>query len=309
MTHSTSSPRTAQTTDMKIHDIEVAVSGRIFKTARLCNEWYDFVEDPHEFLDELKKTAGIKADLFTFLQEPDELEQKYSFHMEQDSISVMPISTFDDWFKNRINAKTRNMIRKAEKSGVEIRPVECDANFVEGVVAIYNEVPVRQGMRFWHYGKGFETVKADMETFRNRSRYVGAFHNDDMIGFIKLTMNTNSASLMQIISKIAHRDKAPTNALLARAVEMCAELHVPYLKYGVWSKGGLGAFKEKHGFERFQVPRYFVPLSLKGSAAIGLRLYREPTSLIPERVLDQLRSLRNSWYSLKRYEQHLRSER
>jgi hypothetical protein len=36
---------------------------------------------------------------------------------------------------------------------------------------------------------------------------------------------------MQIISMISHRDKAPTNALLAKR-EICAERGVPKLQYG-----------------------------------------------------------------------------
>jgi hypothetical protein len=37
------------------------------------------------------------------------------------------------------------MIRKATKNGLELGPVDLDANFIEGVVGIYNESPVRHG--------------------------------------------------------------------------------------------------------------------------------------------------------------------
>ena len=36
---------------------------------------------------------------------------------------------------------------------------------------------------------------------------------------------------MGIIAKIKHRDKAPMNALVAKAVEICAENKIPYLVY------------------------------------------------------------------------------
>ena len=51
-----------------------------------------------------------------------------------------------------------------------------------------------------------------------------------MIGFIFLICADRFAALGQIISKIAQRDKAPNNALIAKAVERCAEKGIPYLQ-------------------------------------------------------------------------------
>jgi hypothetical protein len=283
---------------MNVATQEIVVQGRIVKVAKLRNEWYDFLEDPMEFVAVMKKSK-TKAHLFTFLQEPHELEPKYPFHLESDSISVLPISTYDHWFKKQINDKTRNMIRKASKNRVELRLVNPDDDFVQGVVDIYQESPTRQGKRFWHYGKDFETIKRELVTFSERSHFVGAFHGAELIGFFKLTRNKNSASLMQIISKIAHRNKAPSNALLARAVEMCAEMQIPYLQYGIWSRGGLGEYKVKHGFLRFDVPRYFVPLNALGQLTVRLRPNRNLTDLIPEKLVDGILSLRAAYYAFR----------
>ncbi len=277
---------------------EIVIAGKFVKVVKLRNEWYDFVEDPAEFISALKK-SNANADLFTFLQEPDELQPKYPFYLEYDSVSVVPISTYENWLKKQINDKTRNMIRKAAKAGVELRPVELDANFIEGVVGIYNESPVRQGKRFWHYGMNALGVRAHLNTFAERSHFVGAFHGGELIGFFKLTRNKNSASLMQIISKVAHRDKAPNNALLAKAVEMCAESEIPYLQYGIWSHGGLGDYKRRHGFVAFDVPRYYIALSAIGRVVLGRGLHRGLAKLIPETFRNRLLSLREKWYSYR----------
>jgi hypothetical protein len=283
---------------MKVANQEIAIVGRPIKVAKLRNEWYDFLEDPANFITELKK-AKIGTHLFTFLQEVHELEPKYPFLLARDSISVLPITTYDHWLKKQINDKTRNMIRKASKNDVELRLVDTDDDFVQGVVDIYQESPTRQGMQFWHYGKDFDTIKRELITFSERSYFVGAYHGAELIGFFKLTRNKNSASLMQIISKIAHRNRAPNNALLAQAVEMCVKMQIPYLQYGTWSRGGLGEFKTRHGFLRFDVPRYFVPLNALGHLALRLRLYWNPRDVIPEELWKRLSSLRGAYHALR----------
>jgi hypothetical protein len=100
---------------------------------------------------------------------------------------------------------------------------------------------------------------------------------------------------MQIISMIGERDKAPTNALLLKAVELCCEAGVKYLHYGQWSKRGLGDFKKHHRFERYDVVRYFMPLTAFGRLLIAFRLHRPLKSYIPERLTDWLVELRGRW--------------
>jgi hypothetical protein len=252
------------------------------------------VEEPESFLRALQE-AGVKGHLFTFLQEPHECEPKYQYYSERDGISILPISTYENWLTKQIDAKTRNMVRKAGKKGVVLRPTECDRPFIEGVVSIYNEVAVRQGRRFLHYGIDYEGAKAHLETFASRTSFVGAYLNEELVGFFKLTRNKNSASVMQIISKVSVRDSAPNNALLSKAVEMCAELKIPYLQYGIWGKGGLAEYKKSHGFVRFDIPRYYVPLTGFGKLALQYRLHRGLASLLPEKQRDRLVAIRNAW--------------
>ena len=55
-------------------------------------------------------------------------------------------------------------------------------------------------------------------TFLDRSVFIGAFLGDRLIGFVKLVSDETGtqADLMNILSMVAHRDKAPTNAFVAR---------------------------------------------------------------------------------------------
>src|SRR5205085_11431138 len=89
----------------------------------------------------------------------------------------------------------------------------------------------------------------------------------------------------------AHSDKRPTNALIAKAVEICAGKGLSYLTYCRYLDGGneqspLTEFKRRNGFEQLLYPRYFIPLNLKGKLALRLGLHhglrnRLPKSWIP----------------------------
>jgi hypothetical protein len=284
---------------MTIEGKAIAVSGRFPRIARLRAEYYEYVAEPRSFIDQLKASGG-RADVFTFLQETPEKEPKHRFRHEWESISVVRISTFDHWWKKQVNDKTRNMVRKAQKAGVELRAVPYSDEFVRGIVKIYNESPVRQGKPFKHYGKNFETIKAEHGEYLDRAELIGAYYQDELIGFIKLVHGRGVSNLMNIISMISHRDKAPTNALIARAVEICAQRGVPYLHYGLWSKRGLGDFKKHHAFEQMDVVRYFVPLKIRGQIALGLKLHRSLTEMLPEKLVNVLAEWRAKWNARRR---------
>jgi hypothetical protein len=283
---------------MLIDNKETIINGRFPRIARLKAEYYEFVDDPQDFVG--KSNAGkLRADLFTFLQRVNDNIPHYDFHLEWDSIAVIPISTYEHWWKKQINDKTRNMIRRAQKKGVDIRVVEFNDELVKGIEGIYNESPLRQGKPFGHYGKDFETLKKAHISYLERSDFIGGFYENELIGFIKLVHGKGVSNLMQIISKITHHDKAPTNALIAKAVEICAQKGVPLLHYGVWSKRGLGDFKKHHAFERLDVPRYFIPLNVVGKLVLQLRLHHRIRDRLPESWVDYLVNLRTKWYQYK----------
>ena len=119
------------------------------------------------------------------------------------------------------------------------------------------------------------------------------------MGFIFLADAGRYAFLGQIISKIACRDLAPNNALLAKAVERCAERGFPYLVYALWLDDSLGDFKRSNGFQRFDLPRYFVPLTKKGKLALKFGLHRGWKEAVPKQISRPLKKLRRRWYDLR----------
>lgn len=269
---------------------------------RLCSlrdEYYEFVQSPEEFVSALKRKPKVRADLFTFIQEITETSPKFRFHQEWDSAAVLSLSSYEHWWKKQINDKTRNMIRKAQKSGVEIRPAEFSDELVRGIELIYNESPMRQGRRFTHYAKDFHTIRREHATFLHRSEFFGAYHDGQLIGFIKLVHGRGVSSLMNIIAMISQRNKAPTNALIAKAVEVCTEKGVPLLQYGTGNSGSIGDFKKHHAFADVRVPRYFIPLNFKGALLLKLGFHRQIQERIPKVWRDRILAWRSKWNSLR----------
>jgi GNAT acetyltransferase-like protein len=285
-------------TIMTINGQRVMVEGKALRIASFEQEWYEDIEDPKALINELSKSEA-KPDILTFWQRLPDTQPKYSYSMETDSIAALPIKSYSYWWDKQIDCKTRNMVRKSHKKGVTVRMVSFDDELIEGMTSIFNETPIRQGRRFLHYGKDFQTVKREFSRFLFREEIFGAYVGEELVGFIMLADAGRYAYLGQIISKIARRDLAPNNALLAKAVERCAEKGIPYLAYALWLEDGLGGFKRSNGFERFDLPRYFVPLTLKGKLALKLGLHRGWKGAVPKNLRQPLKNLRKRWYALR----------
>jgi hypothetical protein len=284
---------------------EIRMGGRLVRIARIEGDTYEFLNEPESFIRELR-TCSVPIDLFTFIQRVDEPEPRFSYPMEWDNLAAVPISTYETWLTRQANAKARNKVRKAERAGVEVREMPFDDELVQGISQIYNETPVRQGRRFRHYGKGIEEVRREEGTFRDRSVFLGAFFEEKMIGFVKLVSDSSGtqAGLMNILSFIEYRDRAPTNALLAAAVRSCADRQIPYLVYSKFSYGNkqndsLSDFKRSNGFKQIDLPRYYVPFTATGRIALRLRLHHGWIDWLPEPLIAKARELRNSWYKLR----------
>ena len=283
---------------MQVNGYSITVSGRFLRTAKLRHEWFEYLRDPGATIEQLRQADPRAADLFTFVPETLSQHRRYEFPSIPDSAAILAISTYEQWWEN-LHFKTRNKIRKAYKAGVELHETPLDAPFVAGVKAIYDESPVRQGKRFRHYGKSIDEIRDDLGSFPSCSLFVGAYLDTELIGFMKLFEGDNILRTIHIISKINEREKAVQDALIAKAVEICAGRKIAHLHYGIWSLGGLGDFKQKHGFRRVDIPRYFIPITLKGKAVLKLGLNRPVRDVLPESWADRLITLRNRFAAVR----------
>jgi hypothetical protein len=286
--------------DCYVDGKNVQITGTILKTARLRSEYFVRLEQPEAFLAEVRR-SGIRADILTFVQDVDDRSPRYAFHCERDQMAVLPITTYEYWFTKQLYNKPRNTLRKALKSGVEVRREEFGESLLQGIKAIYDETPIRQGRRNRHYKKDFETLRREHATFLDRSEFITAQYSGEMIGFAKVTFTGECGVIMNFLSKVGQRDKAPNNALIAKAVEICAERQLKCLMYGVWGSGGsrgLMEFKMANGFECVEVPRYYVPLTQLGRLAVAAGIHNGLVARLPKWCVRVAADVRRRWTTL-----------
>jgi len=291
---------------MEVGGHDFKVDGALLRIARLAGDRYQSIDDPEATRAALQ-ALQVRIDLFTFMQQLPDRSPKHAYPMEWDNVAALQVSTFDHWWTKQIDSKTRSHVRVAEKKQLVVREVSFDDRLVRGISAVYNESPIRQGKRFWHYGKDLDTVRRENGTFLDCSIFIGAFFEERLIGFAKLVYDRNrhQAGLMQIVAMFQHRDKAPTNALIAQAVRSCADRRIAYLVYARFAYGrkkrdSLSAFKQHNGFRRVELPRYYLPLTPMGRAALRLGLHRPFVDRVPEPLLAFLRRARSRWYGRPR---------
>jgi hypothetical protein len=273
--------------------------------------------DQREYERSIVPTAGLLqklgergTDIFTFLERKwcCKIQNPHkSWARAEDNIALLHLKSYDEWW-NSISKKTRNMIRKAEKSGIRTFTAEPNEKLAEGVWKIYNETPIRQDRGFPHYGISLVEVRNSLRSAQNRA-YIGADLQDELVGFIQLVHGEKVTLISQILSMQKHRDKAVNNALVAKAVEVCADNHVEWLMYGrIGNHPSLDNFKRSNGFEKFTLTRYYVPLTSKGKIVMKLGLQKDVKDALPQSIKYLLIPIYN-WISRTKMRVKLYSQR
>ncbi len=259
----------------------------------------EVIADPELAITQLKQSR-LGADIFTFAQRLPDTVPRHKYVLEWDSMAAVPITTYDDWLKNRVEYDVRKAVKKAAKLGVVTKSVQLDDSLVKAISKIYNESPIRQGKRFWHYQKSLEDLKKEKATYLSRSEFIGAFLQEELIGFIKMVYVGTIATTFHVFSTQRHADKKPTNALIAKAVEICAEKGLSHLVYANYRyhrvESSLTEFKRRNGFEEVLVPRYYIPLTAKGSVFLKLQIHHGIINAFPVPLVAKLRTARDEFY-------------
>jgi hypothetical protein len=289
-----------------IEGTTLVASGKWLKfTAIKGEEWQgsEGMLPPDQLVEHVRRCRPFGADIFTFSQRPNDSKPRFPYYYELDSVAVVPITTYEEWWTERLGFRARQDVKRAAKQGVVVRIVPFDDELVRGIMGVYNDNPIRQGGKFYHYNRSFEDVKRAHATYLETSEFIGAFLGDELLGYVKIVYGDNVARLMQITSKVSHQDKRPTNALLAKAVEVSAARGCSHLTYGKYhyaqGADSLTAFKHRTGFEEILVPRYYIPLTITGKLALNLGLHRGIKAMLPGPVLQFLKRVRTSAYRLR----------
>ena len=281
----------------------IVIGGRWIKIAAVQGEeWLETeLEDPEGCVRQLKgqRPQGLRADIFTFAQKLPATVPKYKYPLEWDSVAAVRISTYKEWWE-KLPQESRKNVRRSQKRGVIVRIQEFNDELIRGIVDVNNDSPVRQGRRFTHYGKSVDQVKKDHSSFVDRSDFICAYLGDELIGFLKIVYRGDVASILQLLAKSGHYDKRPTNALLAKAVELCEAKGMRCMTYGRFNVGNkrdssMRDFKIRHGFQEILVPRFWVPLTKWGSLCMRLKVHRGLLGILPSSMIRGIVSVRARW--------------
>lgn len=273
--------------------------------------------DPREYLKDVVPTGEfvsqlreIGIDVFSFI------ERKWCFTLPDppsswlkasDNIALLQLSSYEEWLK-RIGKKTRNMIRKAERIGIATETVKPDQKLIAGIWRIFNETPVRQGRGFPYYGVSSKTVEQILLMWQECATYLGAYYQNELVGFIQLVHGNSISGINQILSMQEHWDKAINNALVAEAVKVCADRGEKWLMYGrMGNHPSLDRFKRSNGCIRFPLTRYHILLSRRGRIAARLGLHRELKDALPSSAKAPLFPIYN-WLSRNRMRLRMKKE-
>ncbi len=290
---------------LAIGDKSIIVKGRWIRVAAIHDEqWLDTeLENPETCLRILKEQtpASLRADIFTFTQKIPQTVPKYSYFAESDSVAVARVASFKEWWES-LPQETRKNVRRSEKRGVKVVVKPFGDDIIRGIVELNNDSPMRQGRPNDHYGKTFEQVKKDYSSFLDRSDLIGAYFGDELIGLVKVVYRGDVAAILQCLPKASHHDKRPANAVIAKAVELCASKGISHLTYGMFHYGNkqespLLEFKTRNGFEEMLVPRFYVPLTGWGALCIKAKLHRGLLGILPQGVIAAAVDARTKWYS------------
>ncbi len=274
----------------------------------LARDYREYEKDVTPTDKLIARLTDLGADIFTFIERkwccPITNPQK-SWLKASDNIALLEMTSYDEWLK-KVGKKTRNMIRKAEKSWIETHVAEQDEGLAVGIWRIYNETPIRQERGFPHYGASLADVRNSVFSAVN-STFIGAYLQQELAGFIQLVHGDNITIISQILSLQKHWDKAVNNALVAKAVEFCAGKGVKWLMYGrVGNHPNLDTFKLNNGCVKYELFRYYIPLTRKGKLATKLGLQRDFKDILPESVKYPLMPVYN-WISREKMRIRIRS--
>ena len=299
--------RWAKVPVMEVNGDKLITRGGWLKIAQIRSEEMSEVElaNPEPYVAALKSDASkmLGADVFSFTQKLPATVPKYTYPMEWESVAAILLINYEQWWCS-LPQETRKNVRRSQKRGVVIRIKELDEDLIEGLRAVNDDSPLRQGMKNAYYGLTSEETRERYGEFVGRCDFICAYSGEEMIGFLHLVYRGGGASILNLTTKPSDFDKRPANALLAKAVEMCEARGLSHLIYGLYNYGNkrdssLKEFKIRNGFQEILVPRYFVPLTFWGRLCMKAGLHRGLIGILPSSVITAALRARTLWYNLK----------
>jgi len=167
-----------------------------------------------------------------------------------DTFHLSTNTPYEAVWTTRITRKTRNLVRKAEKSGVE---VECSHLIPDSYYPVYHDTMRR--LAFPPLTCSF--YRALQEELGNKISFYGAYHESRLIAGLVAIRQGDRLHVWGNASLSEARRLAPNNILYARAIEDACETDVELVDFGSSSTGSSHShFKKGFGGEPTPIHTY-----------------------------------------------------
>jgi hypothetical protein len=228
-------------------DYATTATGRLLRRVSPADEWHEgrvTTDDLPRWLIAARgdrRLGGRHADLFTFWQGYPDTGPMLPYTYTYREVAVLPITTRAEWLA-RLTRTKRQALAKAATLGMQIRPAQFNEAFIAGMVALFNESPIRQGRPFAHCGKDAAQVRQEFARHLDREIIFGAYQGERLVGFVFLAIGDEIAHLEEIIAT-ATVPARPVNVAPSAPRSMCVARQIPALLYAFGPRGTPADFK------------------------------------------------------------------
>ena len=201
--------------------------------------------------DEADKTGGF-SDLMT----------ARGYEANQHTTSVVDLKQPADDIWGRFEGRARNMIRKAEKAGVEVAPYDGDPTLVDLYFNILNEIFQRSGTSSPH-PKTFFQAFAEMSLTDSRFVFLVASAEGSFVGGTMFLEVDDRMIYLSGVTTLEGRKLAPNSLLIWHAIKHACIRGVRVFDLGGTGNSSIDKFKASFGgvdhiFFRFVRMPWFV---------------------------------------------------
>jgi len=231
----------------------------------------DHTEEYFTDLDGVPQGADLSGlDIFTYWRR-NWVKRQVSDDtiLKRNILAVLRLpDSYDCWYGS-LDKRVRHAIRTSRTS---LEQCTVDDG-TDAIASIYAEIEERQGRPFPFHSIDAAELERIMVR-RNESVFFRGLVGDRIVGAARVipSMSEGFAIVASFISRSSDFDKKPNDRLLAGLVEWAIQNQIRLLMYDYLGDDSLGFFKRRHGFCPLPIPRYAVPLTIRGS--LVLRFFR-----------------------------------
>lgn len=149
-----------------------------------------------------------------------------------------------------IGPKSRNMLKKADKNGIVVKPFVYNHR-LDDIYVINTSLPMRQGQRMTSaYRLPPKASTSYIQCALHRYDWIGAFHEDLLVAYCNLVVVNELGVINRLLGHGEFLKMGVMNALVAGVTEIYLKSPVKYINYRTIEGGssGLQHFKRSVGF-------------------------------------------------------------